>query len=34
MDVIEETKIYEVPQKLREDCEVLIRLLVSIIKNS
>jgi len=34
LDVIEETKIYEVPQKLREDCEVLIRLLVSIIKNS
>ncbi|WP_370100840.1 four helix bundle protein [Xanthomarina gelatinilytica] len=34
LDVIEETKIYEVPQKLREDCEVLIKLLVSIIKNS
>ncbi|WP_417855994.1 four helix bundle protein [Xanthomarina gelatinilytica] len=34
LDVIEETKIYEVSQKLREDCEVLIRLLVSIIKNS
>jgi four helix bundle protein len=34
LDVIEETNIYEVPSKLREDCEVLIRLLVSIIKNS
>ena len=34
LDVIEETNIYEVPSKLREDCEVLIRLLVSILKNS
>ena len=34
LDVIEETNIYEVPSKLREDCEVLIKLLVSIIKNS
>ena len=34
LDVIEETNIYEVPPTLREDCEVLIRLLVSIIKNS
>ncbi|MFD0834703.1 four helix bundle protein [Mariniflexile aquimaris] len=34
LDVIEETSIHEVPSKLREDCEILIRLLVSIIKNS
>ncbi|WP_317048437.1 four helix bundle protein [Confluentibacter sediminis] len=34
LDVIEETNIYQVPPKLREDCEVLIKLLVSIIKNS
>jgi four helix bundle protein len=34
LDVIKETEIYEVPLKLREDCEVLIKLLVSIIKNS
>ena len=34
LDVIEETNIYEVPSKLREDCEILIKLLVSIIKNS
>ena len=34
LDVIEETKVYEVPSQLREDCEILIRLLVSIIKNS
>ncbi len=34
LDVIEETNIYDVPSKLREDCEVLIRLLVTIIKNS
>ncbi|MBD0831181.1 four helix bundle protein [Aestuariibaculum sediminum] len=33
-DVIEETSIHAVPSKLREDCEVLIKLLVSIIKNS
>jgi len=33
LDVIEETNTYEVSSKLREDCEVLIRLLVSIIKN-
>ncbi|WP_242083727.1 four helix bundle protein [Aestuariivivens sediminis] len=34
LDVIEETNIYEVPSKLREECEVLIKLLVSIIRNS
>ena len=34
LDVIEESNIYEVPSKLREDCEVLIKLLVTIIKNS
>ena len=26
LDVIEETKIYDVPAKLRQDCEVIIRL--------
>ncbi|KJD34137.1 hypothetical protein PK35_05270 [Tamlana nanhaiensis] len=34
LDVIEETKIFNVPSSLREDCETLIKLLVSIIKNS
>lgn len=34
LDVIEETKIYEVPSKLRNDNETLIKLLVTIIKNS
>jgi len=34
LDVIEETKLFEVPSKLRQDCEELIKLLVSIIKNS
>ena len=34
LDLIEETKVHHVSSKLREDCEVLIKLLVSIIKNS
>ena len=34
LEVIYETKIYEVPSKLFKDCEVLIKLLVTIIKNS
>jgi len=34
LDIIEETKIYEVPIGLRSDCEELMKLLVTIIKNS
>ncbi len=34
LDIIEETKIYEVPVELRNDCEELMKLLVTIIKNS
>ena len=34
LDIIEETKIYPIPKGLYEDCNELMRLLVSIIKNS
>jgi len=34
LEVIEENKIYEFPPELPEDCEILIKLLVAIIKNS
>lgn len=34
LDIIEETKIHEVPIGLRNDCEELMKLLVTIIKNS
>jgi len=34
LDIIEETKIHEVPIGLRKDCEELMKLLVTIIKNS
>ncbi len=34
LDIIEETKIYPVPKGLYEDCNELMKLLVSIIKNS
>ena len=34
LDIIEETKIHEVPFGLRNDCEELMKLLVTIIKNS
>ena len=34
LDLIEETNIYQVPKGLRGKCEELIKLLVTIIKNS
>ncbi len=34
LDIIEETKIYEVPIGLRNDCEELMKILVTIIKKS
>ena len=34
LDIIQETKIYPVPEELYRNCDELIRLLVSIIKNS
>lgn len=34
LDIIDETKIHPIPKGLYEDCNELMRLLVSIIKNS
>ncbi|NGX83079.1 four helix bundle protein [Aequorivita sp. KMM 9714] len=34
LDIIDETNIYPVPKGMYEDCDELMRLLVSIIKNS
>ncbi|PVW15107.1 four helix bundle protein [Marixanthomonas spongiae] len=34
LDIIEETQLSEVPKGFREDCEELMKLLVTIIKNS
>jgi four helix bundle protein len=34
LDIIDDTKIYPIPKGLYEDCQELITLLVTIIKNS
>jgi four helix bundle protein len=34
LSLIEETRIFDVPPKIKSDCEELIKLLVAIIKNS